>query len=247
MNTVRPYSQQAWGNTQKDMLNQYKERFEFGGFVIGPDEELMIIRHPIDGLLPSMQEEATVESQTGLHIRIADLRSGVRNLILSKTNGSTNDGNYLEAYELTAAGGKPASFARLTASGVFTDASARELKDNIRDLTEPQIKKILKGAKMYRFNYLKEPDVVHVGPMADEFYSLTGWGDDTTVAPKTLAGIALRLVQWVWEKVEDFGDRIAKIETYEQRIADLEAREARIVALEAQVAAWQQPAAETEE
>ena len=207
-----PYEQQFWGNTQKHMVNQYKDRFEFGGFVIGPDEELMIIRQPIDILQEAYHEEATVESQTGLHIRIEDLRSGVRNLILSKANGTTNDGNYLEAYELTTAGAKPSSFARLTAGGVFTDASAAILKGNMKDLTEKQIGNILENAQVYRFEYLKEPGVVYVGPEAEEFHTLTGWGDPETVSPKSLAGIALRLVQWVWNKVKGYEDRIAKLE-----------------------------------
>jgi hypothetical protein len=208
-----PYEKQFWGNTQKHMVNQYKDRYEMAGMVIGPDEELMIIRHPLDGLQEAFHSEATVESQTGLHIKIDDLRSGVRNLLLSKANGTTNDGNYLEAFEYTAGGDKPTSFARLTAAGVFTDASARDLKENIKDLTEHQIQKILTEARMYRFNYIKEPGVVYVGPMAEEFHRLTGWGYAESVSPKTLAGIALRLVQWVWNKVKGYEERIEALET----------------------------------
>jgi len=217
-----PYEQQFWGNTQKHMLQQYKERFEFGGFVIGPDEEFMIIRQPITILEDKYHAEATVASQTGLHIKIDDLRAGVRNLILSKANGTTNNGNFLEAFEYNADGEIPDALinasgafigARLTSGGAFTDQSASTLKTNLKDLTERQIESLIEKAKIYRFEYLKEPGVVYIGPVAEEFHELTGWGDVGSISPKSLAGIALRLVQWVWNKVKGYEDRIAKLET----------------------------------
>ena len=221
-----PYSQEVWTQTEKEMLSVIELRWQMGGFVIGPDNELMIIRHPIDEIIEAMQANHGVNAQSGLHIQIADLRSGVRNLILSKAHGTNNDGNYLEAYELDASGDPPAAAmrARLTSSGVFTDLSAAEFKENLRDLTEEQIENILENGKIYLFNYIKEPSVLYAGPTAEEFHELTGLGDIGSVSPKSLAGIALRLVQWVWKKVDKHLSNIDKrMSKSDKRLAKIEA------------------------
>ena len=213
-----PYSQELWTKTEREMLSAIELRFQIGGFVIGPDGELMIIRHPIDELLDSMKSQHGINTQTGLHIQIADKRNGIRNLILSKAYNSDNsgenssNGNFLEAYELTADGNRPANFARITPAGAFTGVSSSESKENLQDFTEDQMMNIINNGKIYLFNYIKEPGVLYAGPTAEEFHELTGLGDSGTIAPQSLAGVAFRMVQWVWKKVKSFDERLTRIE-----------------------------------
>ena len=105
-----PYSKELWTQTEKEMLSVIELRWQVGGFIMGPDGELMIIRHSIDGLLHDMvKSNHGVASQTGLHIKIDDLRDSIHNLILSKVNGA-GDGNYVEFFEFNADGSKPYKF-----------------------------------------------------------------------------------------------------------------------------------------
>ncbi len=214
MNRNDPYKEQFWGNTQKHMLQQYKERFEFGGFVIGPDEEFMIIRQPITILEDKYHAEATVASQTGLHIKIDDLRDGIVNLKLSKAYDAddNNDGDFIQFLDYDSSGAAVIT-GRFDEDGVYQATSLAEYKENMKDLTEHQMKTILEKLPVYRFNYKRSPNRVHVSPEATEFKKITGWGNGESLSPMTIAGIALRLVKWVWQKVETFEARLTAIET----------------------------------
>ena len=204
-----PYRNQFWANTQKHTISAYHDRWLLLGATIGPDDELMIVRHDLSGLMDSVQTGATVASQTGLHINIKDTRDVVA---LKLTDDGGGAGDVIQ--EIDAAG---VVGARLTSGGTFTNRSLAEFKSNMKDLTETQIEKILGDAKVYRFEYIKEPGIVYVSPEAAEFYKLTGFGDGTSMAPSTVGAIALRLVQWVYEKVMDIDKRLKAIET---RLAD---------------------------
>ena len=208
-----PYNKQFWGNTQKHSPGTYFDRWMLGGFIIGPDEELMIIRHPIDFIQTDYHDEATVESQTGLNIKIDDLRPGIANLKLSKAHdpANGNNGNFLETIDYGADGTKTV-LGRIDHNGVTLAASLAVFKDNMKDLTDNQILTILEKLPVYRFNYKRSPDQVHVSPEAAEFNSITKWGDGETLSPMTIAGIALRCVKWVWQKVKGFEERLTQIE-----------------------------------
>ena len=208
-----PYEMQFWGNTQKHMLQQYKERFEFGGFIIGPDEELMILRQPIGILQEAYHAEATVASQTGLHIKIDDLRDGIVNLKLSKAYDADdgNDGDFIQMLDY-GSDGTATITGRFDEDGVYRATSLAELKENMKDMTEKQIITALEKLPVYRFNYKRSPGRVHVSPEAAEFKQITGWSDGETLSPMTIAGIALRLVQWVYKKVKGIEQRLEKLE-----------------------------------
>ena len=77
-----------WANTQKRAPNNEEQRFRLFGAIIGDDDELVIVRHPIDLLSPQYQTEATIASQTGLHIQILDDR-GPQGLKISKARNSS--------------------------------------------------------------------------------------------------------------------------------------------------------------
>ena len=207
-----PYRRQTWANTQKHMLHQYKERFEFGGFAIGPDEELAIVRGILEALPDAMQSELTVESQTGLNIIIEDTRA-VTNFKLTKDTGDLVDGaagDFIQMVVVAANGDKNVT-ASIDSTGVYSDSSLAEFKLGMKDLTEKQIEKIIEGVNVYRFTKIGS-DKIRVGPEAAEFHALTNYGDAESIAPGTVAGLALRLVKWVWNKVKGFEERIAALE-----------------------------------
>ena len=203
-----PYRQQVWANTQKHMVHLYKERFEFMGAVIGPDEEFAIVRMPVDSLPEAMQSEYTVAANTGLNIIIEDERTGVVALKLTNTRGeaTTGDADFLQA--INKAG---TVTAKISKDGTYSNVSLAEFKLNMKDLTEKQIERIIEGVQVYRFTMIGS-DQIRVGPEAAEFHALTNYGDGESIAPGTVAGLALRLVKWVYEKVKGYEERLTALE-----------------------------------
>ena len=215
----QPYEEQFWGNTQKHGPNSVEERYRLLGAVMGPDDELAIIRHPVNLLPASQHADAGVASQTGLNIIIKDTRNVVA---LKLTDDGGGSGNLIQ--EINANGNVGA---RLTSGGTWTDRSAREFKENMRRIPDIQIKSYIEKMQLYMFNYLKEPGVKYASPEAGEFYELTNMGDSDTVAPKTVATLALRGVQFLWDKMRDGdtssdGELQKKVDALEQRLAKME-------------------------
>ena len=207
-----PYRQQTWANTQKHMMHLYKERFEMMGAVIGPDQEFAIVRGILEGLPPGMQSELTVESQTGLNIIIEDTRAVV-NFKLTKDTGDTVDaaaGDFMQMIVVAADGTRNIT-GRIGPDGVYASTSLAEFKQGMKDLTEKQIERIIEGVQVYRFTAFGS-DQIRVGPEAAEFNTLTGYGDSESIAPGTVAGLALRLVKWVWGKVKGYEERLTALE-----------------------------------
>lgn len=204
-----PYSTLFWSDTQKFGVNSAEERFRALGAIMGEDDELVILRHPIDALGREYQAAHTAASNLGLHIQILDERD-VMALKLSKI--AANGGDFIRCYD-RAPDGTETPTGGAGNNGVWADGSLRELKDNMKDLTEQQIDKILNNLKVYRFNFKNDSEkIIFVGPEAAEFRELTSWGDGRTLAPGTIAGIALRCVQYVWQFVSGLDKRLKAIE-----------------------------------
>lgn len=200
-----PYENLPWMGTQKHMLQQYKMRYEFGGFIIGPNGELAIVRHPLSAFPESFKTQASVASQTGLNIIIKDERDVVG---LKITDEGAGAGDLIQIIDENGDVG-----AKVTSGGTWTDASLGALKNNIKGLTDKQLRNIVETVRIHRFEYKKEPGVIYLSPEATEFHELTNFGDPTTIAPKTIASLALRLVQWMWGKMKKMEERLAAIET----------------------------------
>ena len=207
-----PFEKAFWANTEKDALDGYRDRFRLLGAYINKNGELEIVRQPITGLMPSVQQGAPVTSQTGLVINLIDPRDGVVNLKLKKPasqgEGNAGNGNFIQFIR------NDAVVSGINSAGAYVAPSLAELKENMKDLTDAQIKKLLDKAKIYRFNYIDLPDVVYVSPEASEFNELTAWEDGETINPLSIASIALRLVQWVWKNVDK------RLKAIELKLAD---------------------------
>ena len=215
----QPYEEQFWGNTQKYGPNSVEERYRIIGAVMGPNDELAIVRHPVDVLPKSQQTEAGIASQTGLNIIIKDERAVVA---LKLTDDGGGAGDVIQSIDADGAVG-----AKLTAAGVWTDMSAREYKENMRQIPDIQIKSFIEKLQLYTFNYLKEPGVKYASPEAGEYHELTKMGDSRTISAQSVATLALRGVQFLWDKMRDGdtssdGELQKKVDALEKRLAKME-------------------------
>jgi hypothetical protein len=85
--------------------------------------------------------------------------------------------------------------ARLTTGGVWTNASSRELKENIRSLDLSEARATLMSLEPVLYNYKVEADDTQVGFIAEDLPELVATPDRKTLAPGEIVGVLTRVVQ----------------------------------------------------
>ncbi len=95
--------------------------------------------------------------------------------------------------------------AKLTLGGVWQNASDRSIKENVTTLNQQTILEKIMLLPVSQWNYIVEDDSIkHIGPMAQDFYSLFGLGgDETTVSTIDPAGVALVAIQALYQNQLD--------------------------------------------
>jgi hypothetical protein len=117
------------------------------------------------------------------------------------------------------------SGAYVSGGGVWTNASDRNLKENFAPVEQADILRKIDALSVMRWNYKNEdPSVAHIGPVAQDFYSIFGMGGSSTaISTIDPAGIALAGIQGLDQGIQK---RVAKILELNQQI-DLSNREVR--------------------
>jgi hypothetical protein len=127
------------------------------------------------------------------------------------------------------------SGARLTASGVWTNASDRNLKENITPVDPSDVLARVVSMPVSVWNYKVDAEAKHIGPMAQDFKSAFGLGDsDKVIGTVDADGVALAAIQGLNKKLEAKDAEIDALKT--QMNAQNAANEARIKALEEAIA-----------
>jgi hypothetical protein len=86
--------------------------------------------------------------------------------------------------------------AYLSTGGVWTNASDRNLKEHFAPVDGRALLDSLARLPVTQWNYKKEPNVQHIGPTAQDFQAVFGFGgDDKTITTLDPSGIALRAIQ----------------------------------------------------
>ena len=120
-----------------------------------------------------------------------------------------------------------ATTAKLTTGGVWTDASDKRLKRNITELNKTEILDKINKLSVTEWNYIADdPNIKHIGPMAQDFYAAFGLGDDTTIAAMDKAGVALIGIQELSSKLASLNSVVetvtAENKLLQERIEKLE-------------------------
>jgi len=112
------------------------------------------------------------------------------------------------------------SGAKLTAAGVWTDASSEDLKENFEDLNNAEILTKVTILNVKKYNYIKDTPlgIKHCSPTAEEFYAAFGLGDSTSISPKDMAGIAYAAIKALKAENESL---LSRIEALEIRVTNL--------------------------
>jgi hypothetical protein len=121
--------------------------------------------------------------------------------VSARTAWSSSSGGALNTLTIEAADGVDpivhSSSAMLTAGGVWTNASDKNLKENFRSVDGAELLRRIDHLPITRWNYKSESDdVTHIGPTAQDFVKAFGVGDnDKTISTIDPSGIALAAIK----------------------------------------------------
>jgi hypothetical protein len=87
------------------------------------------------------------------------------------------------------------SGAACTAGGVWTNASSRELKENVVDLTAEKAEAALAGLSPVIYNYKVDKAEQHVGFIAEDVPDLVASKGRKTISPMDVVGVLTKVVQ----------------------------------------------------
>jgi hypothetical protein len=128
-----------------------------------------------------------------------------------------------------------ASGAYVSAGGVWTNASDRNVKENFVPVAPDAILEKIDALPLLEWNYKNEdPSVRHIGPVAQDFYSIFGVGNSsTTISTIDPSGIALAGIQALDAKGERQDGQLADLkEQLESKTEEIRALRERLARLE---------------
>ena len=129
----------------------------------------------------------------------------VQRMIITNTGnvgiGTTNPTNPLQM----------ASGAFVSAGGVWTDASSREVKQDIRSLTGEEARAALERLDPVKFAYLADPAERHVGFIAEDVPDLVASKDRKTLSPMDIVAVLTRVVQEQQKAIAELTAEVAAL------------------------------------
>ncbi len=193
--------------------------FNFGNFGIGtdtPDARLEVAgsaRLEIDGQA-TLQFARPGSTRWTVGPQVADdgfvvFANGGAGFVLTadRTTGNVGLGTSSTSDPLTMASG-----AVCTAGGVWTDASSRELKENIRDLSLVEAAEALERLRPRTFNYKAEAGEDYAGFIAEEVPDLVATSDRKGLAAMDVVAVLTKVVQFQSEQIDVLERRILDLE-----------------------------------
>ncbi len=108
------------------------------------------------------------------------------------------------------------SGAHLTAGGVWTNASSRDLKQDIRDLGTTEAVETLKNLQPVTYTYKIDPREHHVGFIAEDVPSLVATPDRKSLSPMDIVGVLTKVVQQQQSTIDELKARIDQLEAKRQ-------------------------------
>lgn len=98
---------------------------------------------------------------------------------------------------------------RISAEGVVTPSSSETVKDDFKPVSHKLVEKMLNKLSVKSWVYRKRRDERMVGPTAENFQEITGFGDGTGVNSITLLGLTILMVQFVWRRVQKLEKQVS--------------------------------------
>lgn len=147
------------------------------------------------------------------YAEIFALQEGVayKNLILNPNGGYVGIGTTSPSYPLQMGSG-----AYVSAGGVWTNASSREYKKNIKELTGDEAMGALKGLRPVKFSYKVNIEETHVGFIAEDAPDLVVTKDRKGMSSMDVVAVLTRVVQEQQKTIAELSKKMAKLEKSEK-------------------------------
>ena len=104
------------------------------------------------------------------------------------------------------------SGAKLTAGGMWMDASSRTLKTNIRNLTARQAFDTLLRLNPVTFEYKAQPGENYVGFIAEDVPELVATDDRKTLSPMDVVAVLTKVVQEQQKTIDELKEKVLHLE-----------------------------------
>ena len=128
--------------------------------------------------------------------------------------GNIGIGTTTPAYPLQMGSG-----AYVSAGGVWTNASSREYKDNIKDLSTEEAVETLRGLNPVKYNYKTDKEDQHVGFIAEDVPDLVATKDRKGLSPMDMVAVVTKVVQEQQRTIEEQQKTISALS---EKVADLQ-------------------------
>ena len=112
--------------------------------------------------------------------------------------------------------------AYLSSSGNWTNSSSRTVKENHQHVDSEEILDKIEKLSITEWNYKENEDARHIGPVAEDFYSIFNLGEnDKSISTIDPSGVALAGIKGLIEEnkalKETIDELIKRIEALEKR------------------------------
>ncbi len=104
------------------------------------------------------------------------------------------------------------SGAYVSAGGVWTNASSREYKQDIKDLACDEALEALNSLKPVKFTYKANPEEKHVGFIAEDAPDLVAARDKKGMSPMDVVALLTRVVQSQQQTITELSSKVAELE-----------------------------------
>jgi hypothetical protein len=163
-------------------------------------------------------ETSGADWRTGLHgskdYKISDFASGseANRVFISATNGFIGLGGQTSPTSPI----HHANGATLSTGGVWTDASSRDLKEDICDLDTAAAEETFKQLNPVTFRYKAEPGDAHVGFIAEDVPDLVATQGRKGLSPMDIVAVLTKVVQDQQKTIDQLAAKVEQLEKKQQ-------------------------------
>lgn len=101
----------------------------------------------------------------------------------------------------------------LVVKGTVSGGSSRETKTNVVNVDSKRALEALMQLQLHEWSYINSPENIHIGPMAEDFHAMFGYGGGPQqIAPSDLASLALLAAQELIKTNRELEDRLKRLE-----------------------------------
>jgi hypothetical protein len=157
--------------------------------------------------------------QSGRQFGIFDEDAGADRLVINNTGQIGIGGLLTPTNPLEHANG-----AKLTAGGVWMDASSRALKMNIRSLSSSEALNTLQKLNPVKFQYKSQPGENYVGFIAEDVPELVAAGDRKSLSSMDVVAVLTRVLQEQQKTIAELKEKVTRLETRKARVVRVKNR-----------------------